>query len=239
MKQNLLTFFFWALAVSGFGQTFLVESLVGERINVSNVSNIHLDVEIPVRITNLTDDSLSLKWSRATYEQPEAWVSQVNDKNSFYLPNVSSNIDPGSGLNLPLVLAGGESAELVLHVFPLGVQGTGIYNFMFSYSSLPGYVIESLDLEVIAIPNGKSRENKALSIFPNPAINYIEITPNNQVDRIEIYNTVGREVRSFYFENGKRYNIADLPQGLYLVALVNEKTGIIKTVRLLKRSIRP
>lgn len=239
MKQNLLSIFFLALAFGGSGQTFLVESLVGERIHVNNVSNIHLDVEIPVRITNLTDDSLSLKWSKATYEQPEAWVSQVNDKNAFYLPNVASNIDPVSGLNVPLVLAAGESAELVLHVYPLGVQGTGIYNILFSYSSLPGFVVESLDLEVNANPVSKSKENRTLSIFPNPAINYIEISPNNQVDRIEIYNTVGREVRSFYFENGKRYNIADLPQGLYMVALVNEKTGIIKTVRLLKRSIRP
>ncbi len=239
MNRILLFFLLLMSALPGYGQAFQVESLVGERIHVTNVSNVQTDIEVPVRVTNLTDDTLSLKWSKTVYEQPESWVTQINDDETFYLPNVNSNIDPAAGVNAPLVLAAGESAELVLHVFPLGVQGTGIYNLMFAYSSLPGYVVESLDLEVNASPVVKSTETRSLSIYPNPAISYIEITPNNQVDRIEIYNTVGREVRSFFFENGKRYNIADLPQGLYMVALVSEKSGIIKTVRLLKRTIRP
>ena len=54
-----------------------------------------------------------------------------------------------------------------------------------------------------------------------------------------LYNVVGKEVRAFNASMGGRYYLGDLPNGLFLVSLINNKKGVIKTLRVSKRSVQP
>ena len=74
-----------------------------------------------------------------------------------------------------------------------------------------------------------------LKIFPNPATNYIELTSNSTVDQILIYNVVGKKMKSFPVKDDGKYNVSDLPHGMYLVQLIGTNKKIIKTQRLSKR----
>ena len=50
---------------------------------------------------------------------------------------------------------------------------------------------------------------------------------------------LGKRVRTFDTSFGNKYDIADLPEGIYLVSMVDANRKVVKTVRISKRGIRP
>jgi Secretion system C-terminal sorting domain len=76
-------------------------------------------------------------------------------------------------------------------------------------------------------------------IYPNPATDYFMLMDNNDaVDRVVIYNIIGRQVRSYKAVDGTKYTVNDLPEGLYIIRLLNGAGTTVKTVRLNKTRIR-
>jgi len=73
-----------------------------------------------------------------------------------------------------------------------------------------------------------------LRIFPNPVVNSFEIGASDRVSSIRVINKVGREVRNFTFTAGIKYDITDLPQGMYLVQLRDTDEKVIHTQRVKK-----
>lgn len=71
-----------------------------------------------------------------------------------------------------------------------------------------------------------------LRVFPNPAVDYIEVTLNQQVRQVAVYNLVGRRVKSFNYGDGEKYYIGDLPRGMYLVQLLGDRNRAITTQRI-------
>lgn len=77
-------------------------------------------------------------------------------------------------------------------------------------------------------------KKKKISVFPNPAANYIELSEAKNVTKIVIFNVMGREAKSFQVEKGVKYNVTDLKRGMYLVQLLDGKNKVITTQRLNK-----
>jgi len=73
-----------------------------------------------------------------------------------------------------------------------------------------------------------------LRIFPNPVTTFFEIGHSDRVGTVRVINMVGREVRRFDFTVNEKYNIADLPRGMYLVQLRDGKDEVIHTQRVKK-----
>jgi len=74
-----------------------------------------------------------------------------------------------------------------------------------------------------------------IKIYPNPATDYIELSANNKVAKVVIFNLVGREMKRFNAYNGQKYYIGDLERGLYLVQLLDRENQTIITQRVSKR----
>jgi hypothetical protein len=76
-----------------------------------------------------------------------------------------------------------------------------------------------------------------LSVYPNPAIDYIFVKDGNRDDISDlfVFNLVGKRVKEFEFQKGERYYIADLPKGMYLVQLIDKDKRIITTQKIDKR----
>jgi hypothetical protein len=75
-----------------------------------------------------------------------------------------------------------------------------------------------------------------VSVFPNPAAEYITVNNEDVVRSIYVFNLVGRKMRTFEVEKGERYEIGDLPNGLYMVQLIGKNNKVLTTQRLTKRS---
>lgn len=77
--------------------------------------------------------------------------------------------------------------------------------------------------------------NPTIKIFPNPASDYIELTDNEKIGKIVVFNLVGKEMKRFDASNGQRYNISELPKGMYLVQLLDKSGQTVVTQRVSKR----
>lgn len=78
-----------------------------------------------------------------------------------------------------------------------------------------------------------------LRIYPNPTAEYISVTDNSTVAYLYVYNIIGRRVKAFPVFGGGQYSLGDLPDGMYLISLVDANGKNLKTVRTSKSVPRP
>ncbi|GJM33249.1 MAG: hypothetical protein DHS20C18_22500 [Saprospiraceae bacterium] len=81
----------------------------------------------------------------------------------------------------------------------------------------------------------KRTDRVELQIYPNPVSSHLSVNDNELVNEINVFNLVGRKVKSFDFVNGEKYYIGDLPKGMYLVQLIDKRNKILTTQRVSKR----
>lgn len=74
-----------------------------------------------------------------------------------------------------------------------------------------------------------------LQVFPNPATSFIGVNHQGEVATIKVFNLVGRHMKTFSALPGEKHYVGDLPRGMYLVQLVDNKNKIITTKRVNKR----
>lgn len=70
-----------------------------------------------------------------------------------------------------------------------------------------------------------------VTLYPNPAINEVNVTSTSTISEITIFNTLGKKTLSFYNLKSNTYNIniKELLQGIYFVKIKESKgTSIIK-----------
>ena len=77
---------------------------------------------------------------------------------------------------------------------------------------------------------------KQLMVYPNPATNFIMLKNSTGVKEVRIFNLIGRQVANFTdIEKGQSYPVANLPNGMYLVQLIDASNDIMSTHRMNKR----
>ena len=81
---------------------------------------------------------------------------------------------------------------------------------------------------------GITAKKKKISVYPNPAVNFIGLSDSEDVKKIVIFNVMGKETKSFDVEKGMKYNVSDLRTGMYLVQIVDLNNKVITTQRLNK-----
>lgn len=85
-------------------------------------------------------------------------------------------------------------------------------------------------------PSSLSQQPTKISVYPNPATNYISVNKDENVKQISIFNLVGRKLKSFSDVNkDQHYDVTDLPNGMYLVQVIDNSNKIITTQRISKR----
>lgn len=241
MKQFIL-FLFLIVTTLTQAQVIKIEPKTVTRAFNENLSDPALQLQQYAKVTNLTNQEIRLKWTRVILDQPIAWDTQVCDNNACYIPSVSTNVDAAIGLNQPVVLAAGASFEMGLYVVPNNTSGKGSFQLIFALASNPGTPLDTITYNTSVNTTTSTHDiNQAdIKVFPNPASNYFEVSNSDYVEHILVYNLLGREVRSYHHINtGQQFQLEGLPDGLYLVSLIDERKGIVKTVRLNKRSFRP
>ncbi len=80
--------------------------------------------------------------------------------------------------------------------------------------------------------------NEILSVYPNPTIDFITLTNDENVKSIELYSLLGRKIRSFEVDRtGERYDVSDLPNGVYFMNIIGKNGNKpLLTLRLTKKS---
>lgn len=241
MKRIIPTLFILLLLnISLMAQAIIADPAINEETFSVTLTDFN-DLVIHSSMVNTSDATLDVKWVRVVGDMPDAWTSQVCDNTNCYAPFISSNVEDGV-VDAPITLTAGEVGILDVHVNPQGVAGSGVITVeLYNNANMDELIstgtftfhVEDMSVSISEI------EKAALQLYPNPSPDYFQLTNANIVDNIVVYNIVGRAVKTFDVYDGERYDVADLPNGMYLVSLVSAEEGVVKTVRLSKRSYRP
>lgn len=147
----------------------------------------------------------------------------------------------GNSVNTPVLLEPGDTSVLELHVKPNGLSGCCKPTVQLIQFNAPSNTMSKAEFD-ICIENSTAvteKQKANLRVYPNPTPNYISLSDNYFVKKIWISNILGKRVRTFQTSQENNYDISSLPDGIYLVSMVDEKNKVLKTVRISKRSIRP
>lgn len=75
-----------------------------------------------------------------------------------------------------------------------------------------------------------------VSVFPNPATDFISINKDENIKQITVFSLVGKKLKTFEeVEKNERYDVSDLPNGMYLVQVIDNTNKIVTTQRISKR----
>jgi hypothetical protein len=245
MKQALLLFYFAFIILRPLiGQSSLLSITPGtlKKDFTVDLNDPFLDLEVRATITNNSKDNLQLKWKRVELNKPGKWTTQVCDGIVCYDEIVGSNVDSKLGLNAPLKMAPGEKIEFIFHILPNKTSGSGKYGIDFSLTSKPDSAIVRMNFEVSVaskLTAVRDIRSEGLMMYPNPSVDFFQLKNSEGIDRLVIYNLLGTVVREYTVSEGERYRVSSLPDGIYLVSLIDENNDTVRTLRLLKRDVRP
>jgi len=189
------------------------------------------DVELDLIITNNTSNNYSLLWTLRKVEMPEEWSTQVCDLNTCYDLNIDA-----CPTDRPNPLAAGASAPFIFHTWPFETKGVGTFQLNIFDESDPANILLSIPMTTeILTTSTLELDIQELKIFPNPTSDYFQLSNSKDVDKISIYNIVGKEMKTYKVEHGSSYDVTYLPVGMYLVRLYDSKNSVKKVLRLSKR----
>jgi len=146
-------------------------------------------------------------------------------------------------LNAPVIIAAGDTSKVALYITPNEMSGTGKFAMDFFLAGQPDSLIGSATFDVqisnLVVNTRAVFQKQDIRLYPNPAADYFQLSSSAGVDRLILMNLLGRQVRTYRAFPGSRYDLNQVPDGIYLLSLVNDDYGIVKTMRLSKRGLRP
>ncbi len=224
MKNILSVLLLFFGALSGFGQVSFSPG------KIQFVGNGETQVEVDVEVTNEYSETRTFFWKfTPAADYPSDWTIQICDPNLCYAPNVMEG-SPNAGV----VLESGQTKKFSLKVWVNGGTVTETSSgvlCLFNDGDLSDK--EGCTSEVVS---GLTDVDAAIiSIFPNPTNDVFRIHGDAHVKQIEIYNIVGRKVKSLSHVPNQSHDISDLRSGMYLVRLNDIHGNLLKTMRLSKQ----
>jgi len=181
-------------------------------------------------ITNTSNETLNLYWTRRVSNEPGPWRNFICDQFNCYDSLINAN-----PLNRPNILAPGEHFDLQVHLEPHQTVGTG--DILLNILDASGNILGSTNGTMVISESTavKDANDLKLTVFPNPTSDYFQVSETPGLKGIEVFNIVGNKIRSFDFAVNRQYYVGDLSDGIYLVRLVSGSKKVLKTIRLSKR----
>lgn len=202
----------------------------------------NFDVVSHTTATNATRTEMNLVWNLTNLSQPAGWETAVCDNNNCYPPFVLTNVVVGGNPNLPVILGPSQESIIDVHLYPDGIAGVGYAQVCFNTVEEPDVTLGCMTYKFsVGMTSSTDDESAPIisQIFPNPTTEYFGLTNTNSINEVQVYNMLGTQQRSYEVAPGKKYYVGDMPAGMYLVALIDDKGAIAKTTRLVKRQYRP
>lgn len=211
-------------AACAFAQTF---SMDPDTVSVTATGD-EYDVEVHNEMTNLTSVTRTMKWERTILINPDSLETQVCDPIACYAPWIDNRTFP---------LVGDTTVPILVHLLnPNGVD--------------PYYAVVQLKFTDLADPNnpqyslyifniGSSGTDGPIpaahvKLYPNPVVESFSLDNADEVRRVLVFSTDGRQVAVFDASAGSSYSIAGQPAGTYMVALEAKSGKVFQAMEVRK-----
>lgn len=149
-------------------------------------------------------------------------ISSVNLPSHIFSLNASSTIDESNGIYYfaaPQTIYGVSlTTGLVVSTAPITFQDGGVLNFMNNFNNCIGITALRQDP---ALSNEIFLAEKVISIYPNPVETSLNISTALSIDKIEIYDSNGRRIKTT--SGQKEINVSQFAAGMYFLKIYGEK----------------
>ncbi len=225
MKYTLLIVLFFTVILRGGTQVTI--TLTPDVVNATVLID-SFETRAKATLKNTSSTTKKFTWTRTIKSMTNDWACLVCDKNLCWASTINTPTDQielaaGATSNLDVYIRPNKkagSAAVEVKIIEVGNETntlTGKYNF--------STTTRTKDL----------RENgNTIRIYPNPTVEFFQITDNDTIEKVVIYNIIGRQMRTYKASEGMKYTVSDLPDGLYIIRLLNTNGATVKTVRLSK-----
>lgn len=236
MRSFLIVVAIVSLSLAGVAQSPL--SLVSDTTLVTGVADIN-ELVAYSRLYNNATDTIEVYWSRFNESLPVAWGNTtICDNNQCYLPPVGFSpqivyIAPGAFSNFDVHFTPEDTpgeGTVVMRAWVIGDSAaTVVSGFYKATAEEPSAVVQS-------------KVNENISIYPNPAKDYILIKnlPLNEISTVEVFNIFGRKMLSFSQPPivnesvAHKFDLTALAKGIYMIRVFDGDMNVIYTKSLSK-----
>lgn len=221
MKNLLFTLaLVFFTASCAFAQTF---SMNPDTVSV-NAPAEQYDVEVHNDMTNLTSDTVQMKWERTILINPNNLDVQICDPEACFAPWIETNVFPLTPDTIIPIIAHILNPESIEPYYAM-VQ-LKLYDI--AHPDAPEYSYYIFNIGVSGTNNPAPAAN--VKLFPNPVVESFSLENADDVRRVLVFSTDGRQVAAFDASTGNSYSIADQPAGTYMVALEAKDGKVFQTV---------
>ena len=212
-----------------------------ESFQNQDIDDNFLDIEIKFSVTNTTDDMIAVKWLREVEGDCDGMETAICDNNQCYFTTISSNIMLPN-LDAPMFLEANETFEsMALHIYPRTNAGCCDVNIHFSLVDDPDNILATAAFttsvnadencqEIVSTQD--AAELASIKLFPNPTSDFFKLTTTDLVSTISLRNTLGQEVKNYYFDMDGQYDVSNMPSGFYFIQMLDEKGATLKLLPL-------
>lgn len=193
-------------------------------------------VQVDMDVNNVTAEEVRLKWRIDRVDVPEEWELQLCDAITCYAYGVEATPDGETRIN---VFNPGQGFTYMFKAKPNSVNGIGDFDLVLFNADDETDIYATIPI-VVTITNCTSStddvyDGSNIGIYPNPSFGSFQLTEQTNVDRISVYNIIGKEVVSFSATANGTYDVSNLENGMFLVRLFDQRGETIKVLRLSKR----
>lgn len=231
MKRLLLIYvLFFTQLLRGDAQNITI-TLTPQIVNAP-VSLDSFEVKAKATFKNTSNSTKKFVWKRTIVAMTSGWQSLVCDSKGCWASGVNEAPEQ-------IELAPNATSNLDVYVRPNRVSGAAtievkVYEVGNETNAVTGrYLLAT----TTATKDVNSRTNTGVKVYPNPATDYFSIQDDyDVVERVVVYNMIGRVMKNYLTSTNpnNKYILNDLPEGLYIIRLLNARGGTVKTIRLNK-----
>lgn len=182
------------------------------------------------KICNTGASEISLYWRIEPVNVPFGWQSYFCDKNLCYGPSVIE-----CPTDKPVVLSVGECGVMDLHLVPGASVEYGTYNVVVWEVGNPSNTLTMNYIFNSTTSTSDEVDLANLTVFPNPTVDYFQLSDQTGVSRIVVHDVIGKHVKDFNVVSRGIYDVSEVRNGLYVVNLLSDKNELLKSVRLTKK----
>lgn len=183
-------------------------------------------------VNNGSTAPVDFLWRAEVVSMPSNWRIQICDTNLCYDWG-QLECPPNNPNTLPV----NDPKLMQISAQPNGQTGVGDIDLILFDVADPSNIYATIPVTLTTTSNTAdvSKKFDEIAIFPNPAISQFSLDNDEGIEKIVVYNIIGKEVKNFDKDAANAYPVSDLRNGMYLVRLFDEQGEAVKVLRLSKR----
>lgn len=187
------------------------------------------DVEGHFSITNLTNNTQTIRWTRTVVNITPGCATQVCDINLCYTQSVSTrtfDLQPNA------------SGNIVMHFLnPDSIVGAaGVIRLKMTNENIPA---DSVTVTFLFTSSLSGTDNPLpaanVKVYPNPTSDYFLLENADAVQRIRLFSLDSREVANYTANPSERYSLAGQAAGTYIMVLEDQEGRVFQAAELIKK----